>query len=167
MVAQAQWRLSSEAAEKSKEGRLSAEWAENPSSSEGQLSAECLTSPRSSTFRLRCADAGSLGQVDRSSPSSSAGGCERRQPAAPCCLSRGCRHPVSHPVSASQAIRARRLWRSRSRLRMLSRLVENDPPWDACAGEVTPHDMCECVCVGVYVVPLVCARQNRFNPDSG
>ena len=43
-------------------------------------------------------------------------------------------------------------------------LVENDPPWDACAGEVTPHDMCECVCVGVYVVPLVCARQNRFNP---
>ena len=48
--------------------------------------------------------------------------------------------------------------------RVLGQSVENDPPWDACAGEVTPQDMCECVCVGVYHALLVCARQNRFNP---
>ena len=42
--------------------------------------------------------------------------------------------------------------------------VKNDPPWDACAGEVTSQDMCECVCVGVPLSLLVCARQNRFDP---
>ena len=124
------WTLSSSIADvrlftygRDMQGRLSSS-EEAKSLYEGQLSAECLASPRSSTFLLRCADAGSLDQVVRSSPSSSTGSCEQRQPVAPCRWSCGCRDPAS--ASRYLVIRARKLRRSRSRRRISSRLVPAD-----------------------------------------
>ena len=51
---------------------------------------------------------------------------------------------------------------------ILGRIVENDPPWDACAGEVTPQDMCECVCALVCITLFSCALARiGLTPDSG